>query len=187
MKLILALGNPEIRYNSTRHNVGFWLVDEFVRRSGLSWKEKSKFNAVIAEQGTGDNKLIIAKPTTYYNEVGQSMRALIDFYKLSPNDILIIADDLALPFGTVRIRNGGSGAGNNGIKSINSHGGLDTLRMRIGVWNELRDKMNDADFVLSRFTKTESDTLMQSVDYLLSLINDFANNSLEITTHRVGG
>ena len=86
MKLIFALGNPEPKYDDTRHNVGFWLADHFAAKHNVDWIEKTKFKATVAELGIGDEKIIVAKPTTYYNEVGQSMRALTDFYKFAPAD-----------------------------------------------------------------------------------------------------
>ena len=107
MKLLFALGNPEPRSDNTRHNVGFFVADEFARRTGVTFGEKTKFKALIAETTIGGEKVIIAKPTTFYNLVGESYRALADFYKIAPEDTLVIADDLALPFGTMRLREGG--------------------------------------------------------------------------------
>ena len=183
MKLIFALGNPEKRYDSTRHNVGYWLADFYAAESGSTWTEKSKFKAIVTEQGSGDEKVVIAKPTTYYNNVGESFRALLDFYNLDQSDVLIIADDLALPFGTIRTRIGGSDAGNNGIKSINMHGGAETNRLRIGIGNELKERMNDADFVLSRFSKNEAVVLTREAPAFLEIIAEFIEDNFNPTTH----
>ena len=99
MKLIFAQGNPETKYDQTRHNVGFRVIDAFADTHDLKWTEKTKFNALIAEMTIDGEKIILAKPTTYYNETGQSARKLIDFYSILPeHDLLVIHDDLALPF-----------------------------------------------------------------------------------------
>ena len=100
MKLIFALGNAELRYDGTRHNVGFAVIDRFARQEGISWNEKTKLKAAVAEIASGSEKIILAKPTTYYNLVGESYHAITDFYDITPEDVLIVHDDLALPFGT---------------------------------------------------------------------------------------
>jgi PTH1 family peptidyl-tRNA hydrolase len=180
MKLIFALGNPEAKYDGTRHNIGFFIVDELADMQGLNWQLKTKFKANVAE---GDG-FILAKPTTYYNLVGESARAIADFYKIAPEDILVIHDDIALPVGTVRSRLGGSSAGNNGIKSLNQHLGDSTARLRIGTWNELADRMDAADFVLSKIGAKDSETIKASLPAILSIIDNFIGGNFEPTTHR---
>lgn len=180
MKLIFALGNPESKYDGTRHNVGFFVADQIALEQKLKWQAKTKFKANIAE---GDN-YIVAKPTTYYNLVGESARAITDFYKVAPEDILVIHDDMALPVGTVRSRLGGSSAGNNGIKSLNQHLGDNTARLRIGTWNELADRMDAADFVLSKIGAKDSETIKASLPAILSIIYNFIGGNFEPTTHR---
>lgn len=187
MKLILGQGNPDTKYDRTRHNVGFAVLDEFARAHDLTWSGKSKFNALITETTVDGEKVILIKPTTYYNETGISARKLIDFYSLDPaNDLLVIHDDLALPFGTIRTRKQGSDAGNNGIKSLNSHLGPDYHRIRIGVYSELRDRMDDAEFVLSRFNKDESEQLAANIiPHVLSRMIEFCQNTFESTSHKI--
>lgn len=179
MKIILAQGNPEPRYDKTRHNVGFAVIDEFAKSRNLNWIEKSKFTAMITETTVNDDKIMLVKPLTYYNETGQSARKLIDFYSVMPElDLLVIHDDLALPFGTIRIRKQGSDAGNNGIKSLNSHIGPNYYRIRIGISNELREKMNDVDFVLGKFSKDESIALKDLTSEAIGFIESFINDNL---------
>lgn len=185
MKLIFALGNPTSTYDGTRHNVGFLIGDAFAARNSASFTEKSKFKAHIAEVSVNGEKILIAKPTTYYNEIGISYRALIDFYKIIPEDTLIIHDELKLPFGTLRSRVGGSDAGNNGIKSLNQHGGDQTHRLRIGIASERPDHMDDADFVLAKFSKDEQATLDTITDHALEFINDFINDSFSVTSRTI--
>lgn len=183
MKLIIGLGNPEERYKNTRHNVGFRIVSDYADKQGGEFQLKDKFRAHLAELSTGDDKVILAKPTTYYNNVGETGRLIADFYKIAPRDILLIHDELALPFGTIRTRLGGSDAGNNGIKSMNQHLGTDTARIRVGVYNDLRDRIDDADFVLSNFTKTEDEALAELSKKATGIIDDFIAGDFEHTTH----
>lgn len=185
MKLIFAQGNPDTKFTSTRHNVGFAVLDTLAASLGAKWSPKTKFRADIAEATIAGEKVLLVKPTTYYNETGFSARALADFYSLeSPTDILVIHDDLALPFGTTRTRKQGSDAGNNGIKSLNSHLGSDYHRIRVGIWNELRDRMDDAEFVLSKFSKKEIDALTSDIiPHVITLVEQFCKDSLEVTSH----
>lgn len=185
MKIVFAQGNPDPDYTTTRHNVGFLLLDSFASKHDVSFLAKPKFFATIAELTVEGEKVLLVKPTTYYNETGQSARALVDFYKLDPaTDILVVHDDLALPFGTLRTREKGSDAGNNGIKSLNAHLGPDYARLRIGIYNDRRDLIPDADFVLSKFTKNEAGTLKDAVvPKALDVINDFIANKHSITSY----
>src|SRR6476620_1335837 len=120
MKLVFGLGNPGKQYIGTRHNIGFETLDSLGIKQVSGFVLKDKFKAEIAELNIGGGKILLARPQTFYNEVGSSYRAICDFYKLEPEDTLVVHDELALPFGTVRVRQGGSDAGNNGIKSINT-------------------------------------------------------------------
>ena len=113
MKLIIGLGNPDKKYENTRHNTGFIAVD----RLAGEWQEKPKFHGQVSERDIDGEKVIFYKPSTYYNDRGIGVRSVRDFYKLENDDILVIHDELALPFGTVRSRVGGSDAGNNGVKA----------------------------------------------------------------------
>lgn len=184
MKLIIGLGNPEEKYKNTRHNVGFRMLDAFAKEKGIKWQARDKFKASVAEFTHEVEKVILAKPTTYYNLSGEAGRPIADFYKIAPEDILIIHDELALPFGTIRTRIGGSDAGNNGIKSLNQHLGPNTARIRIGVYNDLRDRIDDADFVLGNFTSDEDKILSELKPKVVSIIDDFIADKFNVTSHR---
>jgi PTH1 family peptidyl-tRNA hydrolase len=187
MKIILAQGNPGLQYERTRHNVGFMVLDSLTKSHDGTWRTESKFKADIAEVSLDGEKTLLVKPRSFYNETGQVARSIIDFYKLDPSqDVLVIHDELALPFGTIRIRKKGSDAGNNGVKSINAHLGQDYARIRIGIWNELRDQIDDANFVLSAFTKKEAEQLQLLIDdKILSLVNEFVRGTLESSSHKL--
>ena len=181
MKLIVGLGNPEKRYDATRHNVGFALLDRFAKEQGIAWKESSKFKSFVAEL-TGKNLLI--KPNTYYNLSGEAVRTVADFYKITPENILVVHDDHALPFGMLRTRAGGSDAGNNGIKSINEHM-PGTNRLRVGTHGELREKVGDTDYVLSKFTADEKKALALLQKDINKILNDFLSDKFIATTYQL--
>lgn len=187
MKIIFAQGNPGEQYSKSRHNIGFTVLDKLADDLGAPWKEKTKLRAQVAEATLNGEKIALVKPTTYYNETGASARAVVDFYKIdSSSDLLVIHDDLALPLGTIRVRQQGSDAGNNGIKSLNSHLGPNYSRIRIGVWNELRDVMDDAGFVLAKFSKDESDRLAADIiPQVLQIVEQFVDEMLEYTSHKL--
>lgn len=156
MKVILGQGNPGDTYALTRHNIGFMQLDMLAREFSVSFVPKTKFQALIAEATVNGEKILLVKPQTYYNDTGLAARSIVDFYKLRPeHDLLVIHDELALPFGTIKTRSEGSDAGNNGIKSLNSHLTPNYLRIRIGIYNPLRERMDDADFVLAKFSQDE--------------------------------
>lgn len=134
MFLIVGLGNPEKKYEKTRHNVGFLAVEEIGKTCEASWKMKSDLFAEIAEVHNENQKLILAKPQTYINLSGKSVAALMHRYHIEPEHIVILTDDVDLPVGTIRTRTEGSAGGHNGLKSIiTSLGTQQFLRIKIGV------------------------------------------------------
>ena len=181
MKLILAQGNPGPDYARTRHNVGWFFLDAFAEAQGATFTAKPKFFADIAEYTNGGEKVLLVKPTTFYNETGRSARALMDFYKLAPEDILVLHDDLALPLGTLRTRIGGSSAGNNGIKSISAHVGEGTARLRIGIFDAevTRAALHS---VLGVFNASERGVLEELMPTVNGLLCDFAAGTLPLST-----
>lgn len=185
MKVLILQGNPGDNYKTTRHNVGFLVGDTLARKYNADFSAKPKFFADIAETTIAGEKTLIVKPTTFYNETGKAARALIDFYKLDPAiDLLAIHDDLALPLGVIRTREKGSDAGNNGIKSLNAHLGHDYRRIRIGIYNEIRDRIDDAQFVLNNFTKDEAEALKTTIiPKTIELVEHFCADQLQTTSH----
>ena len=184
MKIIFGQGNPGKEYENTRHNVGFLALDRFAEDHGASFQAKPKFFADIAELNLGSEKVLLVKPTTFYNETGKSARTIADFYKVETSDILVIHDELALPFGTLRTREKGSHAGNNGIKSLNAHLGEQYARIRVGTWNEIADKAGSFDFVLSKFSSEEAATLQKDIFPKISdIIIDFIEGNHTNTSH----
>lgn len=180
MKLIFAQGNPGLHYHSTRHNIGWRLIDVYAAKKSTAFSEKNKFNAEVAEFNQDGVKILLVKPTTFYNETGVSARALVDFFKLDPaSDVLVIHDELALPFGKLRVRQNGSDAGNNGVKSLNAHLGQHYTRLRVGIWNAQRERSDDRTFVLGKFTAAENQSIEQMIaPAAFSLIDQFLAGNL---------
>lgn len=186
MKIILAQGNPGAEYANTRHNVGFLALDYYADKHGHSFQAKSKFHADIAEFSVNGDKVLLVKPTTFYNETGKCARALADFYKVDTTDILVIHDELSLPFGTLRTREKGSDAGNNGIKSLNAHLGENYARLRVGASNENTERQASYDFVLSRFTADEAKKLTSDIfPKITEIIDEFIAGDHSITSHKL--
>lgn len=183
MKIIFAQGNPGSEFRDTRHNVGFALLDAYAATRSAGFAEKTKFHAYIAELSDAGEKVLLVKPTTYYNDTGASARALMDFYKIEPTDILVLHDDLALPLGTIRTRERGSDAGNNGIKSLNAHLGQNYKRARIGIWTELASRMDATAFVLGKFTPDEQKILTDIQPTAIQIIDDCIMNKFHSTSY----
>ncbi len=162
------------------------VLNEIAEKNDAKWAEKSKFHSVITELNIDNKKVMLVKPTTFYNETGSALRKIVDFYKIdTKNDLLVIHDDLALPFGTTRVRKQGNDAGNNGIKSINAHIDENYTRIKVGIYNELREHMDDADFVLAKFNADESKQLNETIiPHVVKLITQFCDNSLEHTSYK---
>ena len=180
MKVILALGNPGEKYTYTRHNAGFLVVDQLAAKQSAHFSNKPKFFADIAELNMSGEKILLVKPTTYYNEVGISARAILDFYKLTLDDLLIIHDDTDLDFGKIRVRKGGRDAGSNGLKSLHTHIGADFWHIRIGTDNLLRRQIGDVDFVLSKFNADEQKILRDwTIPESIKLIGTFLDDTIE--------
>lgn len=154
MYLIAGLGNPTREYEKTRHNVGFEAIEILADKAGTTVTEK-KHKALYGKGYIGGQKVILAKPQTYMNLSGESIREIADFYKIEPENIIILCDDINLSEGQLRIRLKGSAGGHNGLKNIISHLGTQEFpRIRIGVGEKPRG-MDLADYVLGRFPKEQ--------------------------------
>ena len=170
--LIVGLGNPEKKYEGTRHNIGFDVADKLAHDLQFPpFSQNTSLNALITEQAVGSNKVYIAKPTTYMNESGTSVQKIAHYYKIALENIVIIHDELSIPFGQIRMRIGGQSAGHNGIKSIITHCGSDFGRIRIGIKNKFTPKDDMSKFVLSKFSCDEQphiDTLTTEASLVAS-------------------
>src|SRR6266568_94949 len=153
--LVAGLGNPGRKYERNRHNVGWMVADELARRHGASWK--AKFSGRVAEVRIDDHRVALLKPETFMNESGRSVGAAARFYRLEPDAVLAVHDEIDLELGRLQARLGGGLAGHNGLRSIAAHLGTpDFLRLRVGVGRPGRgDARAPRDYVLSNFTPEE--------------------------------
>lgn len=174
MKMIVGLGNIGKKYEGTRHNVGFMVVEHFVEEHGGNFN-KEKFDSLIAELFINGEKIIVIKPTTYMNESGRAVRPLMDYFNLTTEDIIICHDDMDLEIGHLRLRQKGSAGGHNGIKSIISHVGTEKFkRVRVGI--DHPQKMSVVDWVLSRFTKEQEAKLDDGLTRAVAALDDWIEN-----------
>ncbi len=148
MKLVIGLGNPGAEYERTRHNVGFRVLDKLAAKLGWQWNER-RARAILASGTIGGEKVILVKPITYMNLSGESVGELARWYKVSPQDVLVVNDELDLPPGKIRLRPGGSAAGHNGIESIIRHLHTNAFpRLRVGVGHSANNRIQGKDYVL---------------------------------------
>lgn len=170
--LVAGLGNIGKEYEGTRHNVGFAAIDRFAADHDFSgWVDKKDLRCHMATAQLGETKVIAIKPTTLMNLSGDAVQAVINFYKISPENVVVVHDELDIPFGQIRTRTGGSAAGHNGIKSITQHLGETYGRVRVGIGPKLHDKQDSADFVLAKFSKEQTeqmDNLTREASAILS-------------------
>ena len=155
--LVVGLGNIGNEYDDTRHNVGFAAVDRFAADHDFSgWINKKDLRCHMATAQLGETKVIAIKPTTLMNLSGEAVQAVGSFYKIGPENVVVVHDELDIPFGQIRTRVGGGAAGHNGIKSITQHLGEAYGRVRIGIGPKLHDTQDSADFVLAKFSKEQA-------------------------------
>lgn len=154
--LIVGLRNPGPKYEGSRHNLGFEAVSLALIRSGLAWgRSPSRLRAQSAQGGAGEDRVIYLAPTTFMNESGMSVRAASDYYSVAPERMLVVHDDIDLPFGRFRVQVGGGSGGHNGIRSIEGALGMkEFTRLKLGVGRP-PGSMDPADYVLRSFPKTE--------------------------------
>ena len=184
MKLIVALGNPGREYADTRHNVGWRVAEELARRWGAGpWREK--FQAALAEApGGGAERAVIACPLTYMNASGQAVRALVDFWKIAPADLLVVLDDFALEVGRLRFRGEGAGGGHNGLQSVLDHLGHDQFaRLRVGI-GPAPSPAEYADFVLAPFAKDEWPRVAEAVGRAADAVEVWTQDGLAEAMNR---
>lgn len=162
MKLIVGLGNPGRKYQKTRHNTGFMAVDFLVNKT--KWQKNKKANCLFIRQQINNYEAMIIKPQTYMNNSGFSIIQIVKKYQFKPEDIIIIYDDLDLPFGQIRIRPAGSSGGHKGVQSIMDNlKSNNFIRIRIGIKNEFSEKIPAEKFVLKKFNRTEKKILEKEI------------------------
>lgn len=173
--LLVGLGNPGKEYEGTRHNAGFICIDEFVSKTdGMEdWMQKKDLKCLLSSGRIGESRVIVIKPTTFMNLSGEAVQAVVNFYKIDPSNIVAIHDELDIDFGQIRLRQGGSSAGHNGIKSVTKHIGEDYGRIRIGVGPKTPARIKSEDFVLQKFSEEQEKQLPNLKREVLAILNEY--------------
>ena len=182
--LLVCLGNPGDPYENTRHNVGFQVADEIAARKDVP-VQRLKFRALTNTVELGGAKVLLMKPVTYMNLSGEAAREAAAFYKVPPERVLVVSDDVALPPGRLRIRKGGSAGGHNGLKNLIQHLGTDQFpRVRVGVGEKPHPDYDLADWVLGRFTKEQGEALEQACSHCDDIVRLFVAGRLDEAMNR---
>jgi PTH1 family peptidyl-tRNA hydrolase len=182
LSIIVGLGNPEEKYERTLHNAGFWFVDALARKYGGEFRYEKKFDAEFCRVSIGGDDIWLVKPQSYMNQSGGPVRAIIDYYRLSPRHLLVAHDEIDLPPGTVRLKKGGGHGGHNGIRDVMRHCGADFIRLRLGVGHPgEKDKVTG--YVLKRGSaeveRAVEDNIDAAVAVLPLLLEDGLNAAMK--------
>ena len=187
MYLIAGLGNPDKKYNFTRHNIGFDAIDMIAKEINCEVK-KLKFKSLIGEGKIGGEKVILAKPQTYMNNSGEAVRDIASFYKIPPKNIIIFHDDISLPSGRIRLRPKGSDGGHNGLKSIIYQLVSDEfLRVKIGVGAPENKKIDLADYVLGKFTNEDLEKIVPVLKECFRIAQCIINDGISSAMNKYNG
>jgi len=173
--LLVGLGNPGKEYDLTRHNIGFMCIDDFVSKTSEmeDWMVKKNLKCQLSSGQIGDARVIAIKPTTFMNLSGEAVQAVASFYKINPENIAVIHDELDIDFGQIRLRIGGSSAGHNGIKSVTQQLGEGYGRIRVGVGPKKPAKIDSTDFVLQKFSTEEQKQLPNLIKEVNAILSEY--------------
>jgi len=183
--LIVGLGNPGSKYSETRHNAGFWFLGELLRRLNSTVRLHSKLQAELVRLEVHGRSCVLAKPATFMNHSGQAVRAIMDYYQITSSNLLVAYDELDLPVGTVRLKQGGGHGGHNGIRDIFQHlPEHDFLRLRLGIGHPgVKDQVTD--YVLSRPSAAEELLIRQSVSAALEVLPAVLDGQLALAMKKL--
>lgn len=186
-QLIVGLGNPEPKYEQTRHNIGFAAVDAASRSWQIPLSENRKFQGAFGEGKLTANKIRLLKPLTYMNNSGMAIRAVTEWYKLPPSSLLVIYDDMDLPLGKIRLRLSGSAGGHNGMKSAIAHLGTQNFpRLRIGIGKQdtTTNDSSTVSYVLGRFSSAENKIVSEVLQLVLEAVELAVKQGIEKAMNR---
>lgn len=184
IELIAGLGNPGSKYEQTRHNAGFWLVEEIARLKGAQFRPESKFSGEVCKVVLEGRDVWLLKPDTFMNRSGLAVQKLASFYKIPAENILVAHDELDLEPGTARLKTGGGHGGHNGLRDIIAHLGKEFHRLRIGIGHP-GDRSQVVDYVLHRASQDEQISIDNSIDDALRVLPLLAEGSWEKAVHRL--
>ncbi len=185
--IVCGLGNPGDKYAKTRHNAGFIAIDYICEKLSVRC-DRAKFKSLCGEATVGCKRMLLMKPQTFMNNSGEAVREAAAFYKIAPENIIVIVDDIALAPGAMRVRAKGSAGGHNGLKSIIYHLESDTFpRIRLGVGEKPNPEFDLADWVLGTFSKDDIDNMMQCFEATLDSIPMIADGKTDMAMGRCNG
>ena len=192
LRLVIGLGNPGAKYAGTRHNVGFMALERLAAAAGSSFRNQARLQGLLAEVGSGEQRLRLLMPQTFMNDSGRAIRSALDWFGLQPQELLVVVDDMDLPFGKLRLRASGSAGGHNGLRSTISHlGTQDFPRLRIGIGapadNPVERKARTIGHVLGRFSPAEQPLLAQVLGEVEAGIGLIQRRGLTLAANRING
>jgi len=192
LRLVVGLGNPGSKYDGTRHNIGFMALERMGSREGFSFRQQTKLHGLAAEHGIGENRLRLLMPQTYMNDSGRSIRAALDWFGFTPEQLLVLVDDMDLPLGRLRLRAQGSAGGHNGLRSTIQHLGTQAFpRLRIGIGapaeNPAERRARTVSHVLGPFSKAEQPEVNAVLDGVLESIQRIQRQGLDRAGNWING
>ena len=192
LRLVVGLGNPGTKYEGTRHNIGFMALERMASREGFSFRQQSKLHGLAAEHGIGESRLRLLMPQTYMNDSGRSIRAALDWFGFTPEQLLVLVDDMDIPLGRLRLRAQGSAGGHNGLRSTIQHLGTQAFpRLRIGIGapadNPAERRARTVSHVLGPFSRAEQPEVDAVLDGVLEAIQRIQRQGLDRAGNWING
>ena len=192
LRLVIGLGNPGTKYEGTRHNIGFMALERMASREGFSFRQQSKLHGLAAEHGIGESRLRLLMPQTYMNDSGRSIRAALDWFGFTPEQLLVLVDDMDIPLGRLRLRAQGSAGGHNGLRSTIQHLGTQAFpRLRIGIGapadNPAERRARTVSHVLGPFSRAEQPEVDAVLDGVLEAIQRTQRQNLDRAGNWING
>ena len=192
LRLVVGLGNPGTKYEGTRHNIGFMALEQMASREGFSFRQQSKLHGLAAEHGIGESRLRLLMPQTYMNDSGRSIRAALDWFGFTPEQLLVLVDDMDIPLGRLRLRAQGSAGGHNGLRSTIQHLGTQAFpRLRIGIGapanNPAERRARTVSHVLGPFSRAEQPEVDAVLDGVLEAIQRIQRQGLDRAGNWING
>ena len=192
LRLVVGLGNPGTKYEGTRHNIGFMALERMASREGFSFRQQSKLHGLAAEHGIGESRLRLLMPQTYMNDSGRSIRVALDWFGFTPEQLLVLVDDMDIPLGRLRLRAQGSAGGHNGLRSTIQHLGTQAFpRLRIGIGapadNPAERRARTVSHVLGPFSRAEQSEVDAVLDGVLEAIQRIQRQGLDRAGNWING
>lgn len=184
IRLVAGLGNPGLRHEQTRHNAGFWFVDELSSRCGALFRPEAKFSGQVGKISLAGLEVWLLKPTTFMNRSGLSLSSFCSYFRIPPHRILVVHDEIDLPPGSVRLKRAGGHGGHNGLRDVIAHIGREFWRLRLGVGHPgHRDQV--IEYVLSRAAKPEEESIRQGIMQAVEVMDLVISGEMEKAMHRL--